>query len=242
MLHDPTLTLFEQFHSGGDFAEQARERIILHHWHLVGGTVYRMKAIPHYLRDDAESAGTLGLIRSVDCFDPSKGFKFTTYAIATIKGAVRDFLRNDAWVRRDGWERYRAGGPEPPRLVPLDAPQFDVFGFREGDRPLSFMEKMTAPDDPEKAALANIEVERFWDWVQRKGGANAWALAAHYGDGQMQEDLARRMGVSGTAVWRRVHDTLDRLGADLDSDPEVGTVLALLGSATGEYVSRERPD
>jgi RNA polymerase sigma factor for flagellar operon FliA len=43
--------------------------------------------------DDLISAGTLGLIRAVDDFDPSRGAKLETYARYRIKGAIMDELR-----------------------------------------------------------------------------------------------------------------------------------------------------
>jgi RNA polymerase sigma factor for flagellar operon FliA len=43
--------------------------------------------------DDLISAGTMGLIKAVDDFDPSKGAKLETYARYRIKGSILDELR-----------------------------------------------------------------------------------------------------------------------------------------------------
>jgi RNA polymerase sigma factor for flagellar operon FliA len=45
--------------------------------------------------EDLVSAGTVGLIKAVDDFDPSKGAKLETYARYRIKGAILDELRKD---------------------------------------------------------------------------------------------------------------------------------------------------
>ena len=42
---------------------------------------------------DLESAGTLGLLRALDRFDPSRGIAFSTYAVQRIRGAILDDLR-----------------------------------------------------------------------------------------------------------------------------------------------------
>jgi RNA polymerase sigma factor for flagellar operon FliA len=43
--------------------------------------------------DDLLSAGTIGLIKAVDDFDPSRGVKIETYARFRIRGAILDELR-----------------------------------------------------------------------------------------------------------------------------------------------------
>lgn len=41
-----------------------------------------------------------GLIDAIEKFDPARGYKFETYAIARIKGAILDELRSIDWVPR----------------------------------------------------------------------------------------------------------------------------------------------
>ena len=49
---------------------------------------------------DLVSYGIFGLIDAIDKFDPDRGFKFETYAISRIKGAIIDELRSIDWVPR----------------------------------------------------------------------------------------------------------------------------------------------
>ena len=49
---------------------------------------------------DLVSYGIFGLIDAIDKFDPARGFKFETYAISRIKGAIIDELRSIDWVPR----------------------------------------------------------------------------------------------------------------------------------------------
>ena len=49
-----------------------------------------------------------GLIDAIDKFDPGRGFKFETYAISRIKGAIIDELRSIDWVPRSVRAKARA--------------------------------------------------------------------------------------------------------------------------------------
>lgn len=48
--------------------------------------------------DDLVSDGTLGLLRAVEQFDPSRGVKFETYATPVIRGSILNGLRALDWV------------------------------------------------------------------------------------------------------------------------------------------------
>jgi RNA polymerase sigma factor for flagellar operon FliA len=56
---------------------------------------------------DLVSFGTFGLIDAVDKFEPERGFKFETYAVNRIKGAILDELRALDWVPRSVRSRAR---------------------------------------------------------------------------------------------------------------------------------------
>ena len=50
--------------------------------------------------EDIVSVGHLGLIHAVDRFDPSRGTKFATFAVPTIKGEIRRYFRDRTWGLR----------------------------------------------------------------------------------------------------------------------------------------------
>ncbi len=89
---------------------EARVELINHYSYLVKITAGRLVAnVPNGLdRDDLVSAGVIGLIKSVDQFDPSRDVKFETYAIALIRGAILEMLRDEDWVPRSVREKLRA--------------------------------------------------------------------------------------------------------------------------------------
>src|SRR5882762_8606924 len=81
---------------------EARERLILHYSPLVKFVAGRVAAgLPQSIEQaDLVSYGIFGLIDAIDKFDPGRGFKFETYAISRIKGAIIDELRSIDWVPR----------------------------------------------------------------------------------------------------------------------------------------------
>lgn len=80
----------------------ARERLILNYSPLVKFVAGRVAAgLPQNIEQaDLVSYGVFGLIDAIDKFDPERGFKFETYAISRIKGAIIDELRSIDWVPR----------------------------------------------------------------------------------------------------------------------------------------------
>ena len=88
----------------------SRERLILHYSPLVKFVAGRVAAgLPQNIeQSDLVSYGIFGLIDAIDKFDPGRGFKFETYAIARIKGAIIDELRSIDWVPRSVRAKARA--------------------------------------------------------------------------------------------------------------------------------------
>jgi RNA polymerase sigma factor for flagellar operon FliA len=57
---------------------------------------------------DLMQLGMIGLLDSIDRYDPTRGVKFETYAITRIRGTVQDELRRLDWVPRSVREKVRA--------------------------------------------------------------------------------------------------------------------------------------
>ena len=89
---------------------EARVELINHYSYLVKITSGRLvTSLPGGLdREDLIGAGVIGLIKSVDQFDPTRDVKFETYAIALIRGAILEMLRDEDWVPRSIREKLKA--------------------------------------------------------------------------------------------------------------------------------------
>ncbi len=99
--------LWARFKDTGD--EDARERLILNYSPLVKYVGGRVSATLPQTVDTADliSYGLFGLIDAIEKYDPGRGIKFETYAIARIKGAIIDELRSMDWVPRSVRARAR---------------------------------------------------------------------------------------------------------------------------------------
>jgi RNA polymerase sigma factor FliA len=98
---------WRRFKSGGD--SRARATIIDNYSYLVKITAGRVvtNLPPNLDREDLYTAGSMGLIKAVDQFDPGRQVKFETYAIALIRGAILESLREEDWVPRSVRERSK---------------------------------------------------------------------------------------------------------------------------------------
>jgi RNA polymerase sigma factor for flagellar operon FliA len=132
--------LWERYRDTAD--ADVREQLILQYAPLVKYVAGRVGAgMPSNVEHaDLVSYGMFGLMDAIDKFDVSKGFKFETYAITRIKGAIIDELRSLDWV---------------PRSVRTRA--------REIERAIAELERqlMRAPTDEEIAARLGIETSEL---------------------------------------------------------------------------------
>lgn len=90
---DELAELFKAYAESRDAA--LREQLIIAHLSHVSRLARRLVVSGEQL-DDLIQVGYIGLIKAIDRFDPSKGNKFSTYAIPTITGEMRRYLR-DKW-------------------------------------------------------------------------------------------------------------------------------------------------
>jgi RNA polymerase sigma factor for flagellar operon FliA len=83
-------------------ADALRQQLVLHYASLVKYVASRVATgLPNSVEQgDLVSYGMFGLLDAIDKFDPERGFKFETYAIPRIRGAILDELRSMDWVPR----------------------------------------------------------------------------------------------------------------------------------------------
>jgi RNA polymerase sigma factor FliA len=99
--------LWERYREDRD--PHVRERLILHYAPLVkyvaGRVAVGMPANVEHA--DLVSYGIFGLMDAIEKFDVERGYKFETYAITRIRGAIIDELRSVDWVPRSVRARAR---------------------------------------------------------------------------------------------------------------------------------------
>src|SRR5581483_8646824 len=100
--------LWQEYKASG--RRDLRDRLILHYSPLVkfvaGGVAV---GLPQNVeQSDLVSYGIFGLMDAIEKFDLSRGYKFETYAMSRIKGAIIDELRTIDWVPRSVRAKARA--------------------------------------------------------------------------------------------------------------------------------------
>ncbi len=99
--------LWEDYKANG--SERSRDALIVHYSPLVKFVAGRVASgLPQNVEHaDLVSYGMFGLIDAIDKFEPERGFKFETYAISRVKGAILDELRSIDWVPRSVRSKLR---------------------------------------------------------------------------------------------------------------------------------------
>lgn len=99
--------LWRRLKEDGDAS--ARDGLILHYAALVKFVAGRVGSnLPRSVdQSDLVSYGIFGLIDAIDKFEPERGYKFETYSIPRIRGAILDELRALDWVPRSVRSRAR---------------------------------------------------------------------------------------------------------------------------------------
>jgi RNA polymerase sporulation-specific sigma factor len=87
--------LFRRIKAGD---KQARETYIKGNLRLVLSVIKRFSGQNENV-DDLFQIGCIGLMKSIDNFDPTMGVKFSTYAVPMIVGEVRRYLRDNSSYR-----------------------------------------------------------------------------------------------------------------------------------------------
>jgi RNA polymerase sigma-B factor len=108
--------LLIRYHERGDLA--AREELVKRFLPLARDLALRYTYSDEPF-DDLLQVASLGLIKAIDRFDPSRGTKFTSYAAPTILGELKRHFRDKGWslhVPRELQERTLAVGHATERL------------------------------------------------------------------------------------------------------------------------------
>lgn len=196
---DELSKLWARFKSTAD--PRARDLLIVHYSPLVKFVAGRVGAgLPRNVdQADLVSYGVFGLIDAIDRFEPERGFKFETYAISRVKGAILDELRALDWV---------------PRSVRSKA--------REIERSMSELEHriQRSPSETELADHMSIDVEDLRDNLAEISNLGLLALDEVFsaeGGASLGDMVADPSGLSPEAAFQReetrrvLADSINRL-------------------------------
>jgi RNA polymerase sigma factor for flagellar operon FliA len=100
--------------------------------------------------DELVSAGTLGLVKALESFEPERGLAFSTFATPRIRGSILDELRRQDHVPRSIRRKARA----------INAAREELSRSLEG-----------LPSDKETAEHLGIDLLTLWRWQAEMEGA-----------------------------------------------------------------------
>jgi len=204
----------------------AREWLVVHYASLVKFVAGRLAAgLPKTVdTGDLVSAGVFGLMNAIDKFDPSQGFKFETYAVPRIRGAILDGLRALDWVPRSVRSRSRS--------------------VQDGIAQLEH-ELGRTPTDEEIASELQISVEELEKWLTDIAAGAVGPLdhvamdnAPAEADAHLQPGRAMEEGELRDAMRTEISRLPEREQAILILYYEDGLTLSEIGDALGVTESR----
>jgi len=80
--------------------DQHREQVILDHLELADRLARRYHHHPNTTPEDLRQTAHVALINAVDRYDPTRGTPFVAFAITTISGELKRYLRDATWSVR----------------------------------------------------------------------------------------------------------------------------------------------
>lgn len=192
--------------------------------------------------EDLEQVAGMALLKALERFDPARGFRFVTYAVPTITGDVRNYLRDKSGLMRmprdmrqrlyqmtQEQERFEREHLRTPTAVELSermgiAPEefLALLALRTQNEAVSLDTPVGEEGDTQLSDLLGSTDDHFErmersEWAQwllsKVGDTERELLTLRYRDGLGQRETARRLGISQMQVSRLERRALSRLRA-----------------------------
>ncbi|NLV58131.1 MAG: sigma-70 family RNA polymerase sigma factor [Clostridiales bacterium] len=191
--------------------------------------------------EDLEQVAAMALLKALERFEPDRGYRFITYAIPTITGDVRNYLRDkgsamrmprDARQKlfhmqqeRDRFSQEHLREPTAKELAQAMQMSPDDLLMLLQLRDQNDIASLDSPLSDENGALADllggeengfarVEDDEWMQWVLSKvNDAERKLLLLRYREQLGQRETAKRMGVSQMQVSRMERRILSRLRA-----------------------------
>ena len=200
--------------------------------------------------EDLVQVGSIGLIEAIDRFDSERGDDLAAFAIPTIRGAIRNHLRDRStlvrvprriseleWTLRPSRERLRMRLCRSPTISELAC----EAGVRESDVaeavrsesvrvPMSLSSAGERPDLLDHLGALAPDLDLSDDRLLLAVGFRALGererriLHLRYYEDLSQAEIAREVGLSQVQVSRLIRASLERMRGALESSASGSTV------------------
>ena len=182
--------------------------------------------------EDLFQTGCVGLIKAVDNFDESKGFKFSTYAVPVIMGEIRRVFRDGGAIKvsralkeksvkaqmlRERFAKRELREPtvselsdmlgcgvdETAEILNVINPMLSLNSFGEDGS-----ESLDVPFDNREEIFDRISVMQV---MEKLSDEERFIINSRYFNGKTQSETAKKLGVSQVQVSRKEKDILKKL-------------------------------
>ena len=209
--------------------QQAREEYIRGNLRLVLSVIRRFSASNENV-DDLFQIGCIGLIKSIDNFDPTMEVKFSTYAVPMIIGEIRRYLRDNNSIRvsrslrdiayktiytRENYMRQHLKEPTIAEIadeIGIDK-EMIVYAMDAIQSPVSLFEPVYSEGGDTLYVMDQISdkknLEENWvedislrDAMNRLGERERHIIDLRFYEGKTQMEVADEIGISQAQVSR----------------------------------------
>jgi RNA polymerase sigma-B factor len=225
------------YRNNGDVA--ARERLIESYLPLARSLAQRFAHRGERV-EDLVQVGSIGLIKAVDRFEPSRGVDLAAFATPTIVGEIKRHLRDRSALirvpRRQQEANVRLGHTQrqlarrlrrnPTRLELVAAAGLTDAELVEASHAEQARAPFALPDESAGAAADDV-IEASNDRVAVSTGMRSLhprerqVLRCRYFGDMSQNEIAERLGISQTHASRLLASGLAKLRANLDAKSKI---------------------
>jgi RNA polymerase sigma-B factor len=195
--------------------------------------------------EDVVQAGSIGLIKAINRFDPSRGVEFANFAVPTIMGEIKRFFRDTTWavhaprrlqelrltLQNASTDLEREFG-RPPTVAELAAyvkrdPEEVLEGLDAANSYYTASLDASLDETERDDILANQvgfedydlelveELTALQPIIARLPERDRMILAMRFGREMTQYDIGAEVGISQMQVSRRLTHILNRLRSHL---------------------------
>lgn len=230
-----------------------REQLIVHY---MGNHVKRIaermrSSLPVHIEvEDLMQQGFLGLVESIERFEPERGFKFETFSSRRISGSMQDWLRQQDHLPRllrtrsrqitqatDQYKVMHGRTPSPQELrllLGLDEEAFQqCFNDRVAPMVVTFTAMQSSDGDSGSSMsmleecgnhtpLKELQQQDLQRWVTQKlDSRDRLIVLLYYYEAMTMREIGQTLGCSESRVSQRLDSILQRLRSRLDEQTVV---------------------
>jgi len=188
--------------------------------------------------DDLVSAGSIGLMRAAESFDPSRGLAFSTHALPRVKGAMLDDLRAQDHMPRSARRKARAMNAAREAVAQRDN---GVAVSSEVATELGVDVETLWQWDAELAASQSISLDRGPSF-DGEGEGSQWEIGADEplaDDMVEQKEMAERLRAALEELPARERQVLALYYYEELTQQQIGQVLGVTESRVSQLRSQE---